>query len=200
MSTRLLSLLIWALVAASAVYWGLRLFARPTPVPGSAVVAAAQTPAGGDLARLLGHPPDKPAAELVAADSRFRLLGVVAPRSGQVNGLALVAVDGKPARTVLVGREVEPGLRLLAVSQREADFGQIGGAPTLKLVLPMLAEANRGRPGDAAPGSMPMLGIRPGMPQGNQSLRIAPAMVPPPAGQEQSGEPPAEGGTPASMR
>jgi general secretion pathway protein C len=206
MSTRLLSMLVWALVAASAVYWGLRLFTRSTLVPGGAVVASAQVPADGDLTRLLGSPAAKPVAEIVAADSRFQLLGVVAPRHGQVNGLALVAVDGKPARTVLVGGEVEPGLRLLAVSQREAEFGPVRGSPTLKLVLPMLAEANRGRPGDPAPGSMPMGGLRPGMPQAaqsNQSFRIAPGMVqqqPPQAGPEQSNDSPADGGTPAVMR
>jgi hypothetical protein len=47
-----------------------------------------------------------------------------------------------------VGREVEPGLRLLAVSQRQADLGAATGAASLTLVLPMLAEANRGRPGE----------------------------------------------------
>jgi hypothetical protein len=47
-----------------------------------------------------------------------------------------------------VGREVEPGLRLLAVTQRQADLGAATGAASLTLVLPMLAEANRGRPGE----------------------------------------------------
>lgn len=161
MMSRLLSLLIWALVAAGAVFWGLRLFTRPSPVPGGAVVATAPAAATGDLDRLLGAPPVQAVAEaaVVQADSRFKLLGLVAPRagrlSGQGSGLALISVDGKPARAVAVGREVEAGgLRLLAVSQREADLGLAGGAPSVKLVLPMLAEANRGRLGDA-PGMMP---------------------------------------------
>ena len=156
MMSRLLSLLIWALVAACAVFWGLRLFTRPQAVPGGAVVATAPTAATGELERMLGAPPVQVVAEaaVVQADGRFRLLGLVAPRAGQVNGhgsgLALISVDGKPARAVAVGREVEAGgLRLLAVSQREADLGAAGGAPTVKLVLPMLAEANRGRLGDA---------------------------------------------------
>ncbi len=165
MTSRLLSLLIWAAVAAAAVYWGLRLFVRALPVPAQAVVASAALPAGADLTRLLGAPPLQPPREaaLLVADSRFRLLGVVAPRAGQASGLALVSVDGKPARALAVGRELEPGLRLLTVSQRQAAFGVTRGAPTLTLSLPMLAEAARGRPGDmpldgaggAAPGLLP---------------------------------------------
>ncbi len=159
MTSRWLSLLIWAAVAASAVYWGLRLFVRPQPVPGQAVVAMAGSPAAGDLSRLMGAPPQQPMAEVaavaaVAAESRFRLVGVVATRGGTASGLALISVDGKPARTVAVGRELEPGLRLLAVSQRQADLGAGGNAPKLSLSLPMLAEPNRGRPGEM-PGAMP---------------------------------------------
>jgi general secretion pathway protein C len=210
MSARLLSLLIWALVAASAAYWGLRLFTRPLAVPGGAVVALAAAPAAGDLAPLLGTPPARPVAEAaaVAADSRFRLLGVVAPRAGQVNGLALVSVDGKPARAVAVGREIEPGLRLLAVSQREADFGQTRGAPVFKLSLPMLAEANRGRLGDPAAAAMPVAAGRPGQPMQmpampSQQPRPLAGVAPRQGGpviQEQTAEPPPEGATPVQQR
>ena len=156
MSARWMSLVIWATVAAAAVFWGLRLWVRPQAVPSQAVVANLGAPAGGDLSRLLGAPPVQPvvAAAELPADSRFRLLGVVAPRAGQPGGqsggLALVSVDGKPARAVAVGRDLEPGLRLLTVSQRQADFGASAGAATLKLSLPPLLEATRGRPGDAA--------------------------------------------------
>ena len=155
MSSRLLSLLIWAAVAACALYWGLRLGVRPAPVPAGAVVATAPAAATGDLSRLLGVPPMLAPANAVTApvDSRFKLLGLVAPRAGQSSGLALISVDGKPARALAVGRELEPGLRLLAVSQRQADLGVSGRAPALSLALPMLAEAHRGRPGDL-PGAM----------------------------------------------
>ena len=167
MISRLLSLLIWAAVAAAAVYWGLRLFVRPQPVPAQAVVASTALPTGGDLTRLLGATPVQPLPNepVLVADSRFRLLGVVAPRAGQASGLALVSVDGKPARALAVGRELEPGLRLLTVSQRQAAFGVTRGAPTLTLTLPMLAEAARGRPGDAAldSGAGAALGLPPGM-------------------------------------
>ena len=80
MSSRLLSLLIWAAVAASAFYWGLRLLVKPIPVPGQALVASVAAPLGGDLSRLLGTPPAQPLAAAAPADSRFKLIGVVAPR------------------------------------------------------------------------------------------------------------------------
>jgi hypothetical protein len=61
-----------------------------------------------------------------------------------------------------VGRELEPGLRVLTVAHRQVELGAGGGAPTVTLSLPPLAEAQRGRPGDM-PG---MPGAQPGMPPG----------------------------------
>lgn len=159
-----MTLLIWAAVAASGVYWGLHLFTRPTPVPAGATVASAPAPAAGSLSRLLGEPATLPLqgdSPAPVADSRFKLIGVVAPRGATASGLALISVDGKPPRAVAVGRELEPGLRLLTVSHRQAELGAAPGAPALTLALPPLAEAQRGRPGDAAaplpgmPGALP---------------------------------------------
>lgn len=193
MSARWMSLVIWATVAAAAVFWGLRLFVRPQAVPAQALVASLGAPAGGDLSRLLGAPPVQPvaAAAELPADSRFRLLGVVAPRAGQAGsqhgGLALVSVDGKPARAVAVGRDLEPGLRLLMVSQRQADFGASAGAATLKLSLPPLLEAARGRPGEVGvvpqpglPAFAPGLGQRPPAmtPNGGMGGVAMPGMAP----------------------
>ncbi|MDT7837590.1 hypothetical protein [Aquabacterium sp. OR-4] len=161
-----MSLLVWAAVGVSALVWGLKFWGRGTPVPPGASVAQLAPPAGMDLSRVLGTPPPQPvdAPAPVVADSRFRLLGVAAPRAGQSGGLALIAVDGKPPRTWLVGREVEPGLRLLAVSHRRAELGVPGTPPSVTLELPMLAMAQRGRPGEV-PGAMP--GAMPGvMPPG----------------------------------
>jgi general secretion pathway protein C len=187
MTARLMTLLIWAAVAASGVYWGLRLFTQATPVPGGAVVAAAAAPAAGNLSRLLGEPPAAPVpgdSPPPVADSRFRLLGVVAPRGAAGRGLALISVDGKPPRAVAVGRELEPGLRLLAVSHRQAELGAGRGAPALTLALPALAEAQRGRPGE---GAAPVLGLPgalpPGLPMFNRPAGatglLPPGMRPP---------------------
>lgn len=174
MVTRLLSLLVWAAVGLSALAWGMKFWARGTPVPAGASLAQAAPPAGMDLSRVLGTPPPKPVAVAapVAVDSRFRLLGLAAPGAGQSGGLALIAVDGKPARTWRVGREVEPGLRLLAVSHRRAELGVPGAPPSLTLELPPLAAAQRGRPGEVPgvglpqPGVPGLNGVLPGAPMG----------------------------------
>jgi general secretion pathway protein C len=180
-----MTLLIWAAVAASGVYWALHLFTRPTPVPAGATVASAPAPAAGSLSRLLGEPPtlplqgDNPAP---VADSRFKLIGVVAPRGAAASGLALISVDGKPPRAVAVGRELEPGLRLLTVSHRQAELGAAPGAPALTLALPPLAEAQRGRPGDAA---APLPGLPGALPNFNRAagtLGLVPPGLRPPAG------------------
>jgi len=170
MSARLMTLLIWAAVLAGAVAWGLPLFTRSTPVPPGASLAAPAPPAGASLVRLLGQPPARPLDEapVVLADSRFRLLGVVAPRTGHSTGLALISVDGKPARAFGVGRELEPGLRLLTVRHRQVELGTAGAAPQVTLSLPPLAEAQRGRPGELPGAGLPGLpaalaGMPPGM-------------------------------------
>lgn len=172
MTARLLTLLIWAAVLATAVVWGLPMFTGATPVPAGAQVVGAGAPSGAGLARLLGAPPVKPVEQAapVVVDSRFKLVGVVAPRQGQASGLALISVDGKPARSIGVGREIEPGVRLLAVSHRQAELGAGGGVPGFTLALPLPADANRGRPGDL-PQAAPM----PGLP--GASLRLPPNLA-----------------------
>jgi general secretion pathway protein C len=47
-------LVVWALVAGSALFWGLKLASRPLPVPAQALVAEPGAALRGDLSRLLG--------------------------------------------------------------------------------------------------------------------------------------------------
>src|SRR5574343_560848 len=95
---RLGTLAIWALAAASAAYWGLRLTARP---PGMPAPTAAPAPVAADvqaMARLLGAvTAQTPQAAAVPVSSRFALVGVLAGQQGG-SGAALIAVDGKPAK------------------------------------------------------------------------------------------------------
>jgi general secretion pathway protein C len=183
MTARLMTLLIWAAVLASAVAWGLPLVTRSTPVPPGASLAAPSVPSGASLVRLLGQPPAAPVetAPVVVADSRFRLLGVVAPRQGHSRGLALISVDGKPARAFQVGRELEPGLRLLTVGHRQVELGTGAGGPQITLSLPPLAEAQRGRPGEV-PGQAGMAGMAPGAVFNGVpgAMRVPPMPVPQP--------------------
>ena len=155
MAMRLLSFVIWAVVAASAVFWLTRLLTRSDPAPAHTVTASAgASVASADLSRLLGSTRTaaaEPAAE-PPVDARFKLIGVVAPKSKQPDsGLALIAVDGKPPRPVVLGGVVDGPLVLLAVNHRRAELGPAGGVATVRLELPAVPEANRST---RAPGAL----------------------------------------------
>lgn len=159
MSSRFVAMVIWAAAAASAVFWGYRLFVKPAAVPPQAAVAVAGAPAvGGDLTRLFGAPaPVAPPPTEVAppVDARFKLVGVVAPVAGQRSGLALISVDGKAARAIGIGGVVEGDLAVLSVSHRRVELGPRGGGNTMALELPALPEAARGTLDSAAAGVAP---------------------------------------------
>lgn len=128
---------LWALVAGSAVYWGMKLSQGPS---GLSAPPAMRAPAPADPAvvgRLLGATPGSPAAAPVASlASRFNLLGVVADASH--GGAALIAVDGKPPKPFRVGTPVDEGLVLQSVEPRRATLGpSVGAPPTVTLELPL---------------------------------------------------------------
>ena len=131
--------MIWALVAASVVFWALRLGARGPSAPPYTLPVGDSLPARGDLSRLLGS---APAASAVAAapevSSRFRLVGVAAPLASapQGFGIALLSIDGKPARPFRVGAHVDGELLLRSVAQRSAAFGPASGGTVFTLELP----------------------------------------------------------------
>jgi general secretion pathway protein C len=147
MAMRLLSFVIWALVAVSTVFWLTRLLARSDPAPSHTVTAnAGASVASADLSRLLGSTRTAAAEQAPepVVDSRFKLIGVVAPKSKQPDsGLALIAVDGKPPRPVVLGGVVDGSLVLLAVNHRRAEIGPAGGDATVRLELPAVPEPNR---------------------------------------------------------
>ena len=76
-------------------------------------------------------------AQQSPVSSRFALVGVVS--SARHQGVALISVDGKPARPVRVGGQVEEGLVLQAVEQRRANLGaSLEGPAQFALELPAL--------------------------------------------------------------
>ena len=160
MSARLTAFVVWAAVAASAMFWLLRLVASSPSAPAHTVTVATATTARGDLARVLGAPPQPvagtPVANEPALASRFKLLGVAAPRQGgEQVGVALIAVDGKPARGYRVGAPVDGPIVLQSVSARGASLGPTGAAPQLTLELPALpGPATSSRPPGAAAGAV----------------------------------------------
>jgi general secretion pathway protein C len=152
MLARLSAFVIWALVAATAVFWGLRLFVRAPVAPAYAVPVGDTAAVRGDLTRLLGSAPVAAPAAVATpqAASRFKLLGIVAPKyasttaSNSTHGVALIAVDGKMAKAYPVGARVDNDLVLQSVSLRTVSIGPTQGAPTITLELPPLAAAATG--------------------------------------------------------
>ncbi len=173
MFARLSAFVIWSLVAAAVVFWALRFGVSPPQAPAYAVPIDRAAPPRGDLARLFGAPPVVAVAEEARpeAPSRFRLVGVMAPRSSTPEGtgaygLALIAVDGKPPRAFAVGSKLDTDLVLQSVGLRTASLGSAQGARSVLLELPALpapatgvAAAARlaaaGRTGDGAAGRAP---------------------------------------------
>jgi len=162
MSTRWWTFGVWAAVAASALYWGFRLFAAAPLLPREAEwVEMGSGAARGDFTRLLGaEASPAPPAEVEApvADARLQLFGVVSPRSAQAarEGLALIAVDGKPPKAFRVGAVVEGQNVLQAVGVRSARLGPRDGAARVVLSLTPPAPAATGMP--PAPGMTHNLG------------------------------------------
>ena len=134
-----LTLVVWALAAASVAYWGLRLLARPGALaPASLAVGAPFAPDPAVVARLLGATPAQAVPQASLA-SRFALSGVVAGAPG--GGAALIAVDGKPARPFRVGSVVEEGLVLQSAAARQATLGETRYSPALvTLDMPSLSK------------------------------------------------------------
>lgn len=144
MKVRLVAFVIWAAVAATAMFWILRLgVSSPSAPPHTVAVGLAAAPRG-DLTRVFGAAPVAVAGGPNAVvqtpqASRFKLLGVAAPRQGgDSNGLALIAVDGKPARGYAVGAAVDGDLLLQSVEPRGAKLGARGAAAQVTLELPAL--------------------------------------------------------------
>jgi general secretion pathway protein C len=179
MQARLLAFVIWAAVAASAVFWLLRLWSSSPTAPAHTVAVAPTNAPRGDLTRVFGAPPAAagPAAAPTepALASRFKLLGVAAPRQGgDEAGLALIAVDGKPARGFKVGAVIDGNLVLQSVHARGASLGPSGAAPAVSLELPPLPTAVGGaRPGAAGP--LPGVGAG-----GGAIVSVPTSAVPPP--------------------
>ena len=149
MLARLCAFVLWALVAATAVFWGLRLLVRAPAAPPAAVVAGDAASPRVDLTRLLGAVPVALAVPVaqVDANARFRLLGIMAPKpsaTGPAHGVALIAVDGKLPKAFRVGATVDGDMLLQSVSLRSAALGRARGGPGFTLELPPLPGAATG--------------------------------------------------------
>lgn len=166
---------VWAALAGSLVFWGLRL-AGPSraPVPGVQTVATDQA-VRGDVARMLGVVPAAPTGAPAAppASTRFKLIGAVAAVGGG-EGWAVLAVDDRPPRTVRVGAKVDGDWVLQSVTTRQVLIGPPGGPAQVALDLPQLPPA--------ATGTLPPAGqmTPPGAVAGAAGPAGVPVAEPPP--------------------
>lgn len=186
MSARITAFAVWALLAASVVFWLLKLTVSPLRAPASTVTVSDGAPSRADLSRLLGSTPVSVVTETAAvAQSRFHLVGVVAPKKGwsKAEGVALIAIDGAPAKPYRVGASIDSDLQLLSLTARSAALGVVGKAessnvvlqltppseavnrPIVKPVATLNADGSQGNPASLlAPGSrIAAVPITPGM-------------------------------------
>ena len=134
---RLTSLLVWAVVAYSAVVFSLQ-GGGGVPVD-YAVAGSEQKQVLSDVdalsvSKALGAAPVQSATASLA--SRFVLVGVM--DGGPSQGVALISVDGKPAKPYRLGQTVTDGFVVLATGPKKAELGpQLGATATLFLELPL---------------------------------------------------------------
>jgi general secretion pathway protein C len=150
MLSRFFALLIWGAVALGVAFWGLRWFGKSMTVPPGTASATMDNSLRGDVSKLLAGPAK--AVDAVAAPTqqaalagRLQLLGVVAPRQeGGHAGVALLVLDGKPARAYRLGQAVDGELVVQTISQRQVQIGTQGGPVAVSLDLPLMPAATTG--------------------------------------------------------
>ena len=134
---RLTSLLVWAVVAYSAVVFALQ-WGGGVPVD-YAVAGSEQKQVLSDVdalsvSKALGAAPVQSASASLA--SRFVLVGVM--DGGPSQGVALISVDGKPAKPYRLGQTVSDGFVVVGTGPKKAELGpQLGVASSLVLELPL---------------------------------------------------------------
>lgn len=134
---RLTSLLVWAVVAYSAVVFALQ-WGGGVPVD-YVVAGSEQKQVAPDVdalavSKALGAAPVQSASASLA--SRFVLVGVM--DGGPSQGVALISVDGKPAKPYRLGQAVSEGFVVVGTGPKKAELGpQLGAASSLVLELPV---------------------------------------------------------------
>lgn len=108
------------MVTASAVYWGLKEWRIQAPPVVSTSLSKPAPVTTSMVARALGGGQAPVTAINVAAvtSTRYALVGIIAKPSG--GGVALISVDGKPAKPVRVGAFIDDRLMLQSVEGRRA--------------------------------------------------------------------------------
>ena len=135
---QLVNLLVWAGVAYTAVVLVLR-WSEGADEGVPLNVGSEQKQFSPDVdslsvSKALGVAPAQSASANLA--SRFVLVGVM--DGGPPQGVALISVDGKPAKPYRLGQTVSDGFILVGTGPKKAELGpQMGSTPALVLELPL---------------------------------------------------------------
>lgn len=174
MMERFAALLVWTLVGFSAALLGLRLLPQPLRAPAQAVLP--DGPAAVSVERLFGRAETAATPMAAPADSRFKLLGLVAARRAEEqdrDGLALISIDGGPPRAVRVGQVVDGDLKVLKVEAQTVSLGR-DGVVRVQLRAEALPAATQGQlPPPTGLSPMPAPAMQPA-----PTLQAPPAPMP----------------------
>ena len=175
---RIVTVLLFAALCAIVAAWALALLAPRPPVAPAGAVAESQGPADLSAAgQLFGGAPQAVAIDAApAVPSNIQVAGVLATTG---RGVALLAVDGRPAKPFAVGETVADGLRVRAVTGDAVELERSGAGAPLRLPAPPR-------------GSVAVLSSGPqrGGAAGGATLPPVAPIAPPPGGAAPSGLPP----------
>jgi general secretion pathway protein C len=126
---RIVSVLLFAALCAIVAGWALQLLAPRAPIAPGGAVAQAQAPVDLRQAGLLfGGAPSVAGNTAPPPPSNILVTGVLAAGP---SGVALLAIDGKPARPFHVGERVSEGLAVVSVSADTVELDRGGVAVRL---------------------------------------------------------------------
>jgi general secretion pathway protein C len=187
---KLVSVLLFAGLCGVIASWALKLFSPHAPIAPASAIGQAQPPTDlGPAGSLFGATPQATTATATQAPSNVQVAGVLA---GGPNAVALLAVDGKPAKPFGLGDTVAEGLKVTAISADSVTLDRRGQA--VKLPMPSrssLAVLNSapptpapGMPGSSASTVPPLPGVaeasnRPLPPAGAAAAPQEPQAAPP---------------------
>ena len=169
-----LSFIAAVILSASLAYWALQLFPQAQRPLAVAPVEAAPEVRVDDAAALFGG------QVLAAAASNYQLKGVLAATHAR-DSVAILAVEGKPAQALPVGKEVAPGVTVKEVRPAYVLLSEGGVTKRLELAP--------GKTGGAAGVALPAQQA-PIQPPPVQQPPVQPAPIQAPQVQPPSTQPP----------
>ncbi len=180
---RIASVLLFAALCAIVAGWALQLLAPRAPIAPAGAVAQVQGPPDlSGAGQLFGGVPRAADTQAQAAPSNIQVSGVLA--SG-ARGVALLAIDGRPAKPFAVGEQVSDGMTVRSITGDTVELDRGAGSLPMRLPAPargsvaVLTSGPQRSSGGANLPPVPMSGISLGAPAGLPPL---PPRTLPPAG------------------